>query len=191
MDRDFSNLNKYLDALMDDIYPQPPDEWHTKKTIEVIYEYRNYVSACKNVLDVGCGEAFAQPIFEEYNIDYRGVCLGNDFQNALDQGRHVIGLDFTFMDWFPDEFFDLIFARHSLEHSPMPVLTLMEWHRVARKYLILVMPEPRYWLYGGRNHYGIMPIKQCKFLLDRSGWEILDEYSDEKEYWIVCKKVNL
>jgi hypothetical protein len=35
--------------------------------------------------------------------------------------------DFHFID-SGGEIYDLIFARHALEHSPMPILALMEWH---------------------------------------------------------------
>lgn len=74
---------------------------------------------------------------------------------------------------FDDNEFDLIFARHVLEHSPFPIITLMEWHRVAKKkgWMCLVAPAPHYWLSGGRNHYSIVPLKNLEWWLRRSGWE--------------------
>ena len=42
--------------------------------------------------------------------------------------------DYNFLE-YPDNSFDLVFSRHSLEHSPFPVLTLMEWYRVARDFM--------------------------------------------------------
>ena len=80
---------------------------------------------------------------------------------------------------YPDTNFDAIFARHILEHSPMPLLTLMEWHRVSKKYLILVMPAWEYWLIGGKNHYSMLHKDQLWHLMDRAGWEIQDQYNFE------------
>jgi len=40
--------------------------------------------------------------------------------------------DMNFLD-FPDEHFDVIFASHILEHSPVPLFSLMEWKRVLKR----------------------------------------------------------
>ena len=118
------------------------------------------------------------------------VIDGQDFEKAKKLGRHVLEEDFHFLP-DGDEAFDLIFARHALEHSPMPILALMEWHRVAKKYLILVLPKPKFWLFLGRNHYSVVTDSQAKFLLHRSGWDIIEEdHSHEWEYRYLCEKVE-
>ena len=98
-------------------------------------------------------------------------------------------MDFNFLE-HPDKSFDLIFSRHSLEHSPFPLLSLMEWHRVARNWLILVLPTPRSFPLGGRNHYGIMSASQARFLLERAGWARLWEDHIEEEFRFFCSKVD-
>ena len=185
--RDYKHIDGYLTELEEDIYPQPPDVEHTKMAKYVIDSWVDGLDAA-DVLDVGCGEAFCQPFFEEYGLIYTGVCLGEDYEEAKKSKRSVREDDFHFL---PDgnEVYDLIFARHALEHSPMPILALMEWHRVARKYLILVLPKPKFWLFLGRNHYSVVTGSQARFLLDRSGWKILDEDHDHKwEYRFLCEK---
>ncbi|MCK4814143.1 hypothetical protein KA005_00110 [bacterium] len=185
--RKFKHIDNYLTELEEDLYPQPPDIEHTKQAKYVIDNCVADLDA-NDVLDVGCGEAFCQPFFEKYNLFYKGVCLGEDFEKAKKLDRNVFGFDFHFL---PDgnETWDLIFARHALEHSPMPLLALMEWHRVGRKYLILILPKPRFWLFIGRNHYSVVTGSQARFLLDRSGWEILEEDHDHKwEYRFLCEK---
>ena len=185
--RNYKYIDNYLTELEEDIYPQPPDVEHTKLAKYVIDSWVDGLDA-DDVLDVGCGEAFCQPLFEKYGLIYRGVCLGDDFEKAKKLGRNVLEEDFHFLP-DGDEVFDLIFARHALEHSPMPILALMEWHRVARKYLILVLPKPKFWLFLGRNHYSVVTGSQARFLLDRSGWKILDEDNDHKwEYRFLCRK---
>ena len=42
---------------------------------------------------------------------------------------------------FPDNSYDFIISSHMLEHSANPVKVLLEWRRVLRSYLLLVLPE--------------------------------------------------
>ncbi len=187
--RDFIFIDKYLDELRQDIYKQPPDDGHTALAVEVIDKWIPEIQPI-DVLDVGCGEGFCQEHFERYNVIYKGVCLGEDVEKAKKAGRNVHEGDFHFL---PDDIsvWDLVFARHALEHSPMPLLALMEWHRVANKYLILILPKPKFWLFLGRNHYSVVVDSQAKFLLHRSGWKIIEEdHEHEWEYRYLCEKVE-
>jgi len=187
--RDYTNIDKYLTELEQDIYPQPPDIEHTK---EARYVIDNWIPKIRvlDVLDVGCGEGFCQPMFEKLDVEYWGICLGEDYKKAKKLGRNVREMNFHFINE-PDKTFDLIFARHALEHSPMPILALMEWHRVARKHLILILPKPKFWLFVGRNHYSVVTDSQAKFLLHRSGWKVIrEDHSHEWEYRYLCRKVE-
>ena len=187
--RNYENIDKYLDELERDIYEQPSDEWHTKMTKEVIDDWIPKLDKCESVLDVGCGSGFCMSMFEDFGIDYFGITLGEDFKKSPFESDKIFSCDFSFVCW-DDNAIDLIFSRHSLEHSPMPLLTLMEWHRVAKKYLCLIMPKPEAFGFGGRNHYSVLTIEQIKFLLDRSGWEIMwQNHEIPEEYRFMCKKV--
>ena len=42
---------------------------------------------------------------------------------------------------FKDDAVDFVFASHVLEHIPDPIRALEEWLRVARKYVVLVVPH--------------------------------------------------
>jgi SAM-dependent methyltransferase len=42
---------------------------------------------------------------------------------------------------FGDDAFDFVFVSHVLEHFPDPIRALKEWLRVARKYVVLVIPH--------------------------------------------------
>jgi hypothetical protein len=185
--RNYHYIDGYLNELLEDVYPQPPDVGHTEQAMAVIDKWIPVIKP-ENVLDVGCGEAFCQPMFEYHGVEYRGVSLGEDFEKAKKIGRNVLDEDFHFL---PDgeNAYDLIFARHALEHSPMPILALMEWHRVGKKYLILVLPKPKFWMFLGRNHYSVVTASQARFLLHRSGWTIIEEDHDhEWEYRFLCGK---
>jgi ubiquinone/menaquinone biosynthesis C-methylase UbiE len=112
-------------------------------------------------------------------------------------------MDFTFLE-YPDNYVDLIFARHSLEHSPMPLITLMEWARVSQNWLGIVLPAPEWYTYRGLNHYSVMNMEQIHNLLDVAGWNVMwedirmlppnKEKPDEllaHEYWLMSEKKRI
>lgn len=184
MNRDFRHLNLYLNKLIPDAYNAPPDEQHTKWALEVFNLWWANNKQVKEVLDVGCGDtAFMKPYFEGMGAKYHGIALNS---NSPD----VTNGDFSFLD-FEDESVDLIWSRHSLEHSPMPLISLMEWYRVSRAWLCLVLPNPIYYGWAGLNHYSVMHPNQIEFLLKRAGWNIIwSNFSEETELRYVCEKVR-
>lgn len=194
--RDYKHIDMYLNMLASDIYPQPEDSGHTALSKKVIDLWMSRLTSCSSVLDVGCGTGFCQDFFFEWNVAYRGVCLGQDYITALENGRSVSKMDFHFLE-FENDAYDLVFARHSLEHSPMPLLALMEWYRVSKQWLGLVLPAPEHYTYRGLNHYSVMNQEQVPVLLARAGWKIIwndIEYKDPEknipmEYWIMCEKL--
>jgi hypothetical protein len=199
--RDYSYINGYIEKLHSDIYPQPADAGHTEWATESIAAFMKIANPIKNVLDLGCGEAFCQEVFEGYGIEYVGVCLGKDFEVCEASGKNVLREDFSFLP-FTAGSYDLLYSRHSLEHSPMPLLTLMEWHRVSKRYVALVLPSPVHWKYGGKNHYFVLNLEQWKILFDVAGFGVVYEYSKrykmspnkedpdvEIEYWCLLEKL--
>lgn len=198
--RDYKNIDNYINRLLSDIYPQPEDAGHFYLAKKAIDDFMPRTEGVSSVLDAGCGEAFCQQFFEEKNIRYCGVCLGNDYEVSKAKGRRVFEQDFSFLS-FDDDSFDLVFSRHSLEHSPIPLMTLMEWHRVTKRYVALVLPAPEHWRYGGRNHYFVLSRKQWRVLFEAAGFDIIHENVKRKimrpdntppdvaiEYWFILEK---
>lgn len=167
---------------MEDIYPQPEDEGHTAWAQAVFNKWIAPTSLGKSVLDVGCGDtAFMRNMFESVGMEYTGVALKTSNPN-------VVNMDFSFLN-FPDESFDLVFSRHSLEHSPMPVISLMEWHRVSKAFLCLILPNPEKFGWAGLNHYSVMNKEQAQYLLHRAGWRVIwTDFTEESELRFMCEK---
>lgn len=201
--RNFKSIDKYLDKLVQEVYPQPQDPGHTAWANESVEAFIHFTGELNgmSVLDLGCGEAFLQDTFERFGYDYEGVCLGEDFKVALSNNRTVHEVDFSFLHWWANESVDFLYSRHSLEHSPMPLLTLMEWHRVSKRYLGVVVPSPVHWTYVGRNHYYVLNDPQWRNLFDVAGFDVI--YSHVKthnmspdpsgteveiEYWYLLEK---
>ena len=196
--RDYTNIDKYLDRLERDIYPQPSDPAHARWADESIRKFYDHIKGVQSVLDLGCGDAFCQSIFEELGISYTGVCLQRDFFSARESGKNVFPHDFSFLP-YEDSSYDMLFSRHSLEHSPIPLLTIMEWHRVCKKYLAVVLPAPEYWGNTGRNHYFVLDSNQWVELFKLVGFDVVLDTTKSAvmnpkvgeeiiEYWFLLEK---
>lgn len=214
--KDYTRLDQYLNELEKDIYPQPVDAGHTAWA-KAALDYFATVATVKDlnsVLDIGCGEGFSAYIFNRHHgiVQWQGVTKGEDVKKVKELGLPVTEDDMSFLS-FEDNSFDMIFARHVLEHSPFPLLTLMEWHRVSKDVLFLVAPAPEYWGWGGQNHYSIMQFPKLNWLLRRAGWIVIGESGFKEnhpmfkehnpkheidnphhpklvEYWLVCRKAE-
>jgi len=164
------NLEKHIAELHKDVHPQRADPGHTAWAEDVIKSHIKREFGIRNVLDVGCGEGFCAPAFKSLGMVWEGVSWDQeDIDRGESKGITIKRMDMSFLD-YRDNSFDLIFARHTLEHSPMPLITLLEWYRVSRKYLLVVLPSPDYWGIKGLNHYFVLPKDYWWYLFERAGW---------------------
>jgi SAM-dependent methyltransferase len=170
MTGNFERLRGHLSVLRGDIYGQPEDHSHTAWAKNVLN--RLLPSDVKSVLDVGCGQGFLAEYFASRDVAWTGVTLGDDAMICRRKELKIVEEDVSFLS-AADNSYDLVFARHILEHSPMPIPTLMEWRRVSKKYLLLIAPAPDFWGIRGRNHYSVVPYEQLRWWLDLSGWKVL------------------
>lgn len=154
-------IDKHINKLQEQIYEQPKDEGHTEWARDAIHSVLHSFGQNKpeSVLDVGCGSGFCKEFFEGFGVSWVG-------QDYFKDGNDMAVLPYE------DESFDMIFARHVLEHSPMPLIALMEWYRISKKYAFIILPAPEYWQVFGKNHYYVLPKAQWWNLFDVAGWKI-------------------
>lgn len=187
--RDYQFFDQCVDKLTQDVYAQPPDPGHTEWAYEALDWIRTTIYVDKpvhqaKVLDIGCGSGFMSKAFEQWDFRWTGITIGDDYDLARDwlskAGLDPFKVHRGDMTWLPfrDESFDGIFARHVLEHSPFPIITLMEWRRKVKDdgWLCLVAPAPHWWLYGGQNHYSIAEFDQIEWWLKRAGWNPIHNF---------------
>jgi ubiquinone/menaquinone biosynthesis C-methylase UbiE len=191
--REYKHFDYFLNILMTDIYPQPPDDQHSNAIEDVCTKWLPDIAGIETILDVGCGQGQAMEILARYG-KVTGVTLGSDADFCQANGLDVRREDMSFLS-FDDEAFDLIFARHTLEHSPMPLITLMEWRRVSKQYLLLVLPTLAHYGPGGQTHYYVLSPAQWLNLLDNAGWKIIwvDSSREQKvpfEHRYLCEKAE-
>lgn len=190
--RDYRHVERYLNILQGDVYPQPSDAGHDGLAREIVHKWVSQLSNIKNALAVGCGQGNEIKFLKEFIPDVVGVTLGEDYQVCMSKNLETYNADMGFLPFDYDQF-DLVYARHVLEHSPMPLLALMEWQRVSKQWLLLVVPDPRHFQVGGRNHYYVLTAEQWRVLLERAGWHPIwteDNRGEPFEHRFMCEKVR-
>jgi SAM-dependent methyltransferase len=182
---DTLKLRFYTDYMYNcHIYAEGPSEYHKQLTGEVVKQYIDPLNLPKNarILDLGCGPGyFLDEMHNREMTNCTGVTLSpGDIKTCEDNGHSISQHDMSFLPstgGFYDESADLVFARHSFEHSPWPIITLIEWNRVLKHggKLYIEVPQPncdrRH--EENLNHYSILGSNQLAALLRRTGFEIL------------------
>jgi hypothetical protein len=188
--RDYQHIERYLNTLVADIYPQPPDPGHQAMLENVCKKWLPALTNLNSILDIGCAQGQAFPVLQRYANRVEGITLGADIDICRAKGLKAKLADMSFLP-YPDGDFDLIFARHVLEHSPAPLLSLMEWRRVSKQWLMLILPNPDHYGYSGKNHYYVLNQKQTENIVDMAGWSpIWRDDSEATEIRLFCEKVK-
>jgi SAM-dependent methyltransferase len=175
-----ARLEAFLARIQSEIYPEPPSELHSKLSRQMLdtLEARYTLPPWARVLDVGCGQGIALGMFAARGYRTTGITLNSeDVRVCRAAGYEVIEMDQSFLD-FHDFEFDLLWCRHCLEHSVMPLFTLTEFARVLRPggllYVEVPAPDTSCRHQANPNHYSVLPRTMWEQLLLRSGFELLD-----------------
>lgn len=166
------------------IYDEGESQYHKQLTSEVVRQYIDPLNLPKNakILDLGCGPGyFLDEMQQRQMTNCVGVTLSPGDIKVCEEHGHVIKqYDMSFLpasDGYHDESVDFIFARHSFEHSPWPIITLIEWNRVlkqgAKVYIEVPQPDCERRHEENLNHYSILGQNQLVALLMRTGFNIL------------------
>ena len=178
---DFSRLVGLMEFAESTIHPEEsPNEKFIDSGFENIKEF---VNDGDKVLDVGCGHGYAMDVFKKYGAEPTGITLHeDDLQKA---SKHDVRyMNMSFLD-FEDGHFDIVWARHCLEHSIMPFLVLTEFQRVLKKggFMYVEVPAPD--TVGinelDSNHYSVFGSRMWEYLMERAGFGIVAAYSTKFE----------
>lgn len=200
----------YRELCLSHVYSEPDSNLHMNIMNSVIPRFvQNYKPDTEaQILDIGCGQGYGMLKFRElgYN-NVSGLTLSSeDAAAARDRGFTVAEEDMSFQS-ADDATYDVLFARHSLEHSPYPLLTLLEFYRILKPtgMIYVEMPSPKCArvLEEYDNHYAIMGVRQWQALMTRAGFSNIDTgelkfsisntntgetLGDEVYEWYVLKK---
>ena len=165
------------------IYDENDSQIHRDLTTQMVKEYIDPLNLPKNakILDLGAGPGyFLDEMKARGYTDLTGVGLSlGDNKICRDKGHTIKEYDMSFLpqkDGYYDESVDFIFLRHSLEHSPYPIFSLMEYNRVLKQgskiYIEVPAPDCDRKHEFNLNHYSILGHTQLAALLMRTGFNI-------------------
>ena len=164
------------------IYGEGDSKFHQVLTTEVVKTYVDPLNLPKDakILDLGCGPGyFLDEMKKRGYTDVIGVTLSpEDVKICEDKGHTIKKYDLSFLpqkDGYYDESVDFIFLRHSLEHSPYPIFSLMEYNRVLKQggkiYIEVPAPNCERQHEMNLNHYSILGETQLLALFLRTGFD--------------------
>ena len=165
------------------IYDEGEAPFHKQLTKQMVETYIDPMELAKDalIMDMGCGVGyFLDEMKDRGYTNTVGVLLSSaDVKVSRDKGHNVKEYDMSFIpqiDGYYDETVDFLFCRHSLEHSPYPILTLVEYNRLLKlkSKIYIEVPAPdcdRKHEYNV-NHYSILGETQWAALIQRTGFAI-------------------
>ena len=181
---DTLKLRFYIDWLYNNhVYDEGESGFHKDITAKVVTDYIDPLALPldANIQDLGCGPGyFLDEMKSRGYTNACGVTLSpGDIKICESKGHRVLPLDLSFLpedQGYRDETVDLIFLRHALEHSPFPMISLIEYNRVLKQggYVYIEVPAPgceRQHEYN-LNHYSILGEQMLAGLLQRAGFGI-------------------
>jgi SAM-dependent methyltransferase len=165
------------------IYEEGESGFHQQLTEKVVNEYIDPIALPKDaaILDLGCGPGyFLDEMKQRGYTNLVGVTLSpGDIEICKNKGHTIKTYDMSFLpqkEGYYDESVDFIFLRHSLEHSPYPIFSLMEYNRVLKQgskiYIEVPAPDCDRQHETNLNHYSILGSTQLSALLQRTGFNI-------------------
>jgi 2-polyprenyl-3-methyl-5-hydroxy-6-metoxy-1,4-benzoquinol methylase len=195
-------LGRFIAEIQTQAYPESPMAQHLDITQKMLSELLAAYPLPENarILDVGCGQGPALDLFQRQRYRAIGITISDeDVRICREKGHEVYKMDQSFLD-FPDQHFDLLWARHCIEHSIFPFFTLSEFFRTLKPggYLYVEVPAPGTACQHetNRNHYSVLSESMWVSLITRSGFRLLqkgkinfDAVAGPDEYWVfVCQK---
>lgn len=176
-----NRLKNFLLKIESQTYPEVPTDYHSNLTKIVFDEFIKKYNPDKNskILDVGCGQGpFLKYAKEKGFENIVGITLNDeDVKVCNELGFKVLKMDQSFLE-FEDKTFDIIWARHVVEHSFMPLFTLHEYERILKPkgYLYMEVPgsETSCKHEVNPNHYSVLTKTMWLSLLDKSNFFVDD-----------------
>lgn len=181
---DFKNIKRGYRSYEKD---RESHKYYFEKKLDLI---KKYLSSGK-ILDVGCALGFFMEAAKERGYDPFGIDVSKyAISYALKQFPKKVFLNTLKSAQFKAKFFDAVTLFQTIEHLDNPLETLREAGRILKKDGFLVIATPnhncalrkimrKYWFeYKPAEHLSLFDEKTMKFLLDKSGFSLVEMKSD-------------
>ncbi len=174
-------LEEFFRRCNSTVYEEKPSHLHTSLTDQMAQDFATKLAPGATILDVGCGQGPALDWFCKAGFSPVGITIGiSDIEACAKIGRTVLLMDQNELTFSASEF-DAVWARHVVEHSPIPFFTLCEFWRVLKPggWLYLEIPAP-----GtdaghetNKNHFSVLGEKMWSSLLARAGFRGFEKFN--------------
>jgi len=172
-------LKFYYETVLTHARGEGDSSYHATLTKDVVSKFVDAMNLPKDavILDLGCGPGYFLDEMKSRDFsDVIGVTLSPDDAEQCKAKSHKVRQgDMNFLSEL-DESVDLIWARQSLQHSPFPYITLLEWNRVlkprGRLYIEVPQPDCERHHENSLNHYSVLGLKMWLSLLARTGFDV-------------------
>ncbi len=173
-----SRFEKFMAERAAETYPEPASDGHAFITSQMAEVVAKLLHPDATLLDVGSGQGPALDWFTAHKFYATGITTNDaDFNACEKNGHDVYKMDMHAMDFSPESF-DCVWARHVLEHSPIPLFVLFEFARVLKPGGILYSetpaPDTACCHEVNQNHYSVLGSRAWSVLLQRAGFTILE-----------------
>lgn len=187
----------YYETVLTHVRPEGDSAYHAALTKDVVTRFLDPVGLAPDavILDLGCGPGyFLDEMKARGFTNVTGVTLSPDDAEQCKSKSHIVRqADMNFLPEL-DESVDYIWCRQSLQHSPFPYITLLEWNRVlkpqGRLYIEVPQPDCERQHESVMNHYSVLGLRMWLALLARTGFDVRwNEVSvpisfDQEKTWI-------
>jgi ubiquinone/menaquinone biosynthesis C-methylase UbiE len=176
-------LDKYLKRIYSTVYSEPETpNFHVPLIQRSVEQFFNKMELKKDakILDIGCGQGtFMREMEDRGYKEVVGITMSKDDVDAcISKGYQAVYGDMSDLS-YQDESWDMIWCRHALEHSPFPLLTLLEFNRVLKKggflYVEVPAPDTERDHEFNPNHFSVMGERMWASLFGRSGFQGADQ----------------
>lgn len=155
------------------------------------------------ILDIACGDGVGLKVFKEMGFkNVVGVELSDKkIEKAKESGYRVIKADMHNLDIFDNDYFDIIYSSHTLEHAYKPGTVIKEFYRILKKegMLHIVLPYPDITrdneeAHGGKYELGTNIEDKGETVIkyfNKYGFSLVEKKFDdfrEPEIWLTFKK---
>lgn len=200
----------YYDHILSQVYDEGTSAFHESVTHDLIERFIDPLQLTQDsrILDVGCGPGyFLDAMHERGFSDVTGLSVSSEDIAICKGKKHRVEERDINLLWDRDESVDMIWSRHSLEHSPFPYITLLEYNRVLRPngVLFIEVPQPDCERNheNNKNHYSVLGKVMWFNLLQRSGFDFdwyefevpmrdlaIDQTFRERSYIFLCRRAR-
>jgi len=176
---DAAKLKLYYDWCLNTMRDEGEVPEVEQLTAQIIENFIKPIKLKKTakILDIGSGVGYFLDQMKDLGYkDVTGVSWTEGDLKALKDKKHkVIKSDINFIK-DDDDKYDFIYCRHALEHSPFPMIALIEYNRLLKKggqlYVECPAPNNARMYENWDNHYTVVNEVMLQSLVQRAGFDI-------------------